>query len=82
MLWQAFSLVMVSFPASTDPAPQDMNYTAAVAGGWILLCLAYFFCPKYGGMYWFEGPRANIEAASNSAPETESVSVDEKRSDM
>ena len=57
-----------------------MNYTAVVAGGWILLCLVYFFFPKYGGMYWFEGPRANIE--TDRAPETESVSVDEKGSEM
>ena len=37
-----------------------MNYTAAVSGGWIILCLLYFYCPKYGGKYWFKGPVNNI----------------------
>ena len=76
MLWQAFNVVVVSFPASMDPTANSMNYTAVVSGGWILLCLAYFFCPKYGGMYWFKGPRANIEMESE--PQSERGSVDEK----
>lgn len=39
-----------------------MNYTAVVSGGWIILCLMYFYCPKYGGKYWFKGPIQNIAA--------------------
>ncbi|EKM60113.1 uncharacterized protein PHACADRAFT_138539 [Phanerochaete carnosa HHB-10118-sp] len=76
VLWQAFNIVVVSFPSSTDPTPNTMNYTAAVSGGWIIFCLGYFFCPRYGGKYWFKGPRANIEIED--ASQSESGSVDEK----
>ena len=78
VLWEMYSIVVVSFPSSTNPTPNTMNYTAAVSGGWIILCLVYFFFPKYGGMYWFEGPRANLEA-EESATQSESGSIDEKR---
>lgn len=33
-----------------------MNYTVVVWGGTILLSLAYFYFPKYGGRCWFKGP--------------------------
>ena len=54
-----------------------MNYTAAVSGGWIVLCLAYYFCPRYGGVCWFEGPRANVERME---AESENGTIDEKAS--
>lgn len=38
-----------------------MNYTVLVLGGVLLLALAYFYFPKYGGVYWFKGPIANID---------------------
>ena len=48
------------FPTNPGPTGSTMNYTVAVSGGWISLCIAYYFFPKYGGMYWFKGPMANI----------------------
>lgn len=75
-LWLVFNVVVVAFPASAHPAASTMNYTAAVCGAWILLCLGYYFCPAYGGRYWFKGPVANVDAAEKS--EEESVVSDEK----
>ncbi|GJE87259.1 APC amino acid permease [Phanerochaete sordida] len=77
VVWQAFNIVVVSFPSEPSVTSDTMNYTAAVSGGWIILCLVYFFFPRYGGMYWFEGPRANVERMEASS---ESASVDEKGS--
>lgn len=42
-----------------------MNYTVVVGGGWIGLCILYYYFPKYGGVYWFTGPMANIEQDSS-----------------
>ncbi|GBE87720.1 APC amino acid permease [Sparassis latifolia] len=60
--WMVFSLVILVFPSSPGPNATDMNYTIAVLGGWFALCLGYYFLPKYGGMYWFQGPVANFGA--------------------
>ena len=38
-----------------------MNYTAVVFGGVMILSLVYYYFPKYGGVYWFEGPVPNVE---------------------
>ncbi|CCM01799.1 uncharacterized protein FIBRA_03866 [Fibroporia radiculosa] len=58
--WMIFSIVILVFPPSPGPNAPDMNYTIVVLGGWILLCLAYYYFPVYGGVYWFRGPVANI----------------------
>ncbi|KIP03794.1 hypothetical protein PHLGIDRAFT_495706 [Phlebiopsis gigantea 11061_1 CR5-6] len=83
VVWEAFNIVVVSFPSSTDPTAQNMNYTAVVSGGWIILCLLYYFCPKYGGRYWFTGPVRNVGVDSEDAESVGgSVSVevvDEKK---
>ena len=67
LLWMAFSVVILCFPADTMPTAAAMNYTAAVLGGWIILCVIYFYFPVIGGRYWFTGPVANIERESSSA---------------
>jgi hypothetical protein len=38
-----------------------MNYTAAVFGGVLLLSVLWYYFPKWGGKYWFEGPIRNVE---------------------
>ena len=56
-----------------------MNYTCVVAGGWLLFCVLYYFIPRYGGIYWFKGPLANVELeglAENAI--VESTSFEEK----
>ena len=27
---------------------------------WLMLCLGYYYFPRYGGVHWFAGPRANV----------------------
>ena len=59
--WNVFAIIIVMFPGDPDPDSTSMNYTVAVGGGWIALSVVYYFFPKYGGRYWFQGPLANID---------------------
>lgn len=79
VLWMIFSILIVMFPTTPDPSPQDMNYTVVVAGGWILLCIIYYYFPRYGGVYWFKGPMANIETDSSVERLSVSDTSEEKR---
>lgn len=56
-----FSVIIVMFPTTPSTTAQDMNYTCVVGGGWLLLCVMYYYFPRYGGLHWFKGPLANIE---------------------
>lgn len=58
--WMIFSMVIFVFPTAPDPTGAGMNYTIVVLAAWIAFCLAYYYCPVYGGVHWFIGPRANI----------------------
>ena len=50
-------LVVLLFPSnSTVSSAGEMNYSVVVYGGIVSLALAYFYFPKYGGVYWFRGP--------------------------
>ena len=69
-----FSTVVVMFPANTNPDADAMNYTVVVAGGWIILCVLYYYFPKYGGMHWFQGPLANVEVDSDKSVDRISMS--------
>ncbi|OCH88533.1 hypothetical protein OBBRIDRAFT_795157 [Obba rivulosa] len=71
---------ILAFPTTPAPMGPNMDYMIAVMGGWIILCLIYFYFPKYGGVYWFDGPRANLEAAGNGTEpkDTETTSSSEK----
>ena len=59
--WNVFAIIVVIFPSDPDPDANTMNYTVAVGGGWIGLCIMYYFFPRYGGRYWFTGPVTNIQ---------------------
>ena len=72
-----FSVITVCFPAAPHPDGKTMNYTVVVAGGWLTLCLTYFYFPKYGGRYWFTGPIANVEVETP-AEQVSQTSSDEK----
>ena len=74
LLWMAFSITILMFPTTPTVTNADMNYTVVVMGGWLLLCVAYYYFPKYGGVYWFKGPVANISNSAES--DRSSVSVD------
>ena len=56
----AFSIVIVMFPSTPAPDPASMNYTVVVLAAWLTLCLAYYYCPVYGGVHWFRGPVSNL----------------------
>ncbi|EPS95703.1 hypothetical protein FOMPIDRAFT_1053957 [Fomitopsis schrenkii] len=60
VLWMTFSIVIVVFPSTPAPDASNMNYTVVVLAGWLSLCLAYYYCPVYGGVHWFQGPVANV----------------------
>ena len=58
--WMSFMTIIVLFPATPNPAPSTMNYTAVVLGGVLILALGYFYLPVYGGVHWFKGPVRTI----------------------
>ncbi|KAF7974533.1 hypothetical protein HWV62_12002 [Athelia sp. TMB] len=65
--WMAFMSVIFVFPASPAPDAAAMNYAVVVLGGVLVLSVVYFYFPKYGGVHWFEGPRANIYVGDDDA---------------
>ena len=72
-----FSIIIVMFPTTpTVAGAGDMNYTVAVAGGWLLLCIIYYYFPKFGGVYWFTGPISNVELDTPAEKVTVSFGAD------
>lgn len=61
LLWMLFTIVVLAFPTTPTPTSADMNYSALVFGGVIILSILYYYLPVYGGKYWFKGPRANVD---------------------
>jgi len=62
--WMSFMGVIVLFPTSRATDVQNMNYSAVILGGTLLLSLAWYYCPVYGGVHWFRGPMPNLEGRS------------------
>lgn len=58
--WMVFSVVMLAFPTAPGPTANEMNYMIVVFGGWIVLCLVYYYFPVYGGVHWFRGPQMTL----------------------
>lgn len=61
--WMVFSAVMLAFPTAPGPTAEEMNYMIVVFGGWIVLCLVYYYFPVYGGVHWFRGPQTTLGRA-------------------
>ena len=59
--WMAFMAVVLLFPTAPTTNAQEMNYTVVVYGGVLVLALAYYYFPVYGGVHWFTGPVRTIE---------------------
>ncbi|TFY62224.1 hypothetical protein EVG20_g6781 [Dentipellis fragilis] len=59
--FMSFMIIIFTFPTTPNPTTEDMNYTVVVSGGVMILSLAYYFFPKYGGRYWFQGPIRTVE---------------------
>lgn len=69
----AFAVTILVFPTTPGPSGADMNYTVVVLGGWLLLCVAYYYLPRYGGVHWFTGPVANVDVCSGGGASRESM---------
>ncbi|KAF8347229.1 amino acid transporter [Amanita rubescens] len=65
VLFMAFIIVVFLFPANLNPGVQNMNYAVVVFGGVLILSIVYFYCPKYGGKYWFKGPIRTLDAVDS-----------------
>ena len=57
--------IVFMFPVTPQTTVEDMNYTVVVEGGILILSLAYYYFPKYGGVYWFTGPIPTLEKTAN-----------------
>ncbi|EMD30986.1 hypothetical protein CERSUDRAFT_120193 [Gelatoporia subvermispora B] len=77
--WMSFAIVVVAFPTTPGPSASGMNYMVVVFGGWIALCLAYYYFPVYGGIHWFNGPRSNIDKAWSSAADAGNRNEDSEK---
>ncbi|PCH43032.1 APC amino acid permease [Wolfiporia cocos MD-104 SS10] len=65
--WMTFMGIVFLFPATPTTDVADMNYTIVVLGGVLLLSIAWYYFPVYGGVHWFTGPVPTVEkTAANS----------------
>ncbi|OJA10854.1 hypothetical protein AZE42_06122 [Rhizopogon vesiculosus] len=58
--WMVFMNIVFFFPATPQTSVQEMNYTVVVLGGFMSLAVFWYYCPVYGGVYWFNGPVSNL----------------------
>lgn len=78
--WMVFSVVMLAFPTAPGPTADEMNYMIVVFGGWITLCLVYFYLPVCGGVHWFNGPQTTLgHAGTTQEIRSQSASSDEEK---
>ncbi|TFK37632.1 APC amino acid permease [Crucibulum laeve] len=73
-----FMSVVFFFPTTPNPAVEDMNYTIVVLGGIMILSVIWYYFPKYGGVHWFTGPVANINAKSVESSTRDSDEFDKR----
>ncbi|KAI5988507.1 amino acid/polyamine transporter I [Pisolithus marmoratus] len=57
----SFMIIVFSFPTTPTTDAANMNYSVVVLGGVLLLSLAWYYFPVYGGVHWFTGPVPNID---------------------
>lgn len=55
--------IVFLFPSTPNTSTAEMNYTAVVLFGTLILSVAWYYCPVYGGVHWFTGPIATIKDA-------------------
>ncbi|KAF7294711.1 Gaba permease [Mycena indigotica] len=63
VLFMLFLGIVFLFPTTPQTDVQDMNYSIVVLGGVMILSLLWYYAPVVGGVHWFKGPVATIEAA-------------------
>ena len=59
--FMVFMTIIFMFPTSPGANVSSMNYTVVVLCGVLLLSLAWYYFPVYGGVHWFTGPVPNID---------------------
>ncbi|KAF8915252.1 APC amino acid permease [Mucidula mucida] len=59
-----FMSTVFFFPSEPGPLVDEMNYGVVLFMGVVVLSMAYYFFPVYGGRYWFNGPVSTIGANS------------------
>jgi amino acid transporter len=59
--FMAFMGLVFLFPATPKTDVPDMNYAVVVTLGTLILSVAWYYFPKYGGVYWFTGPVRNVQ---------------------
>lgn len=70
----AFATIIVFFPSVPGPNANEMNYATVVLGGVLALAIIYYFFPRYGGKYWFQGPLGAVrKLESEMRPEERSI---------
>jgi len=75
--FMAFMTIISMFPTSPGANVTSMNYTVVIVGGVLLLSLAWYYFPVYGGVHWFTGPVLNIVREHKGAG-SDATSVDRK----
>ncbi|CDR87321.1 related to UGA4-GABA permease-also involved in delta-aminolevulinate transport [Sporisorium scitamineum] len=61
-LWLIFISIIVCLPTYIPvTGAADMNYACVVTAATFLFSSVWYYCPKYGGVHWFEGPKSNID---------------------
>ena len=73
----AFMTIVFFFPTSPGADVTSMNYTVVVLGGILLLSIAWYYFPVYGGVHWFTGPVPNISGGFRES-ESDAASDDNK----
>lgn len=61
--WMVFMIIIFFFPSTAQINAQTMNYTVVVLGGYMSLSVFWYYCPVYGGVHWFNGPKSNFAPA-------------------
>jgi len=75
VLFMLLMSVVFFFPVTSTTTVQDMNYTVVVVGGVMILSVAWYYFPKYGGVHWFTGPVSNIDPISIGTNSHESETI-------
>ncbi|EUC65010.1 APC amino acid permease, partial [Rhizoctonia solani AG-3 Rhs1AP] len=85
--FMSFITIVLLFPSTPAPGVTDMNYAVVVMGGVMVGSVVWYYFPKYGGVYWFEGPISTIvigdgaSSARTRAPSTISFDKSKEKND-
>jgi hypothetical protein len=60
------------FPPNPTPTMSSMNYTVVVLGSVMAGAVAWYYCPVYGGVHWFKGPRVTAVGSGDAGSDTAS----------